>query len=69
VEDNGARSDATTIRRTISLDPAQWEKDRDRFYLFATDAKSRPGNLRFVVTVKDMTTNRTGLGSASVRIE
>ena len=69
VEDNGARSDATTIRRTISLDPAQWEKDRDRFYLFATDARSRPGNLRFVVTVKDMTTNRTGLGSASVRIE
>jgi VWFA-related protein len=69
VEDNGARSDATTIRRTISLDPAQWEKDKDRFYLFATDARSRPGNLRFVVTVKDMTTNRTGLGSASVRIE
>ena len=69
VEDNGARSDATTIQRTISLDPAQWEKDRDRFYLFATDAKSRPGNLRFVVTVKDRRTNRTGLGSANVRIE
>lgn len=69
VEDTGARSDATTIRRAISLDPAQWEKDRDRFYLFGTDAKSRPGNLRFVVTVKDKSTNRTGLGSASVRIE
>jgi len=27
---------------------AQWEKDKDRFYLFATDARSRPGNLRFV---------------------
>jgi VWFA-related protein len=69
VEDNGARSDVTTVRRTISLDPARWEKDKDRFYLFATDAKSRPGNLRFVVTVKDTTTNRTGLGSANVRIE
>ena len=69
VEDNGARSDAATIRRTISLDPAQWEKDRDRSYLFTSEAKSRPGNLRFVVTVKDMTTNRTGLGSASVRVE
>jgi VWFA-related protein len=69
VEDNGARSDASTIRRTISLDPAQWEKDANRFYLFTSEARSRPGNLRFVVTVKDMTTNRTGLGSASVRVE
>ncbi|HQR44870.1 MAG TPA: VWA domain-containing protein [Thermoanaerobaculia bacterium] len=69
VEDNGARSDVTTVRRTISLDPARWEKDKDRFYLFSTDAMSRPGNLRFVVSVKDMTTNRTGLGSANVRIE
>jgi VWFA-related protein len=69
VEDTGARSDISTQRRTISLDPARWEKDKDRFFLFTTDLKSRTGNHRFVIAVKDVATNRMGLGSASVRIE
>jgi VWFA-related protein len=69
VEDNGARSNPITVRRTISLDPAAWERDRNRFFLFRSDLKSRSGNHRFVVTVKDVATNRIGMGSASVRIE
>jgi VWFA-related protein len=69
VEDTGARSDVATQRKKISLDPANWEKDRNRFFLFAIDLKSRAGNHRFVVMVKDVSTNRIGLGSASVRIE
>lgn len=69
VEDTGARSDISTRRQTISLDTATWEKDRGRFFLFATEVKSRTGNHRFVVTVKDVATNRIGLGSANVRVE
>jgi hypothetical protein len=69
VEDNGARSDPATERQTISLDPGQWERDKDRFYLYAGEAKSRTGNHRFVVSVRDLATNRIGLGSASVRID
>ncbi len=69
VEDSGARSDATTKRQAISLDPARWEADKGRYFLFATDLKSRKGNHRFVVTVRDVATNRMGLGSASVRVE
>jgi VWFA-related protein len=69
VEDNGARSSPATVRRTISLDPARWEQDRNRYYLFTSDLKSRSGNHRIVVTVKDVATSRMGLGSASVRID
>ena len=69
VEDSGARSDPTTKRQVISLDPAQWETDKGRYYLFVADLKSRTGNHRFVVTVRDLSTSRMGLGSASVRVE
>jgi VWFA-related protein len=69
VEDTGARSDVSTQRQKISLDPAKWDQDKGRFFLFTTSLKSRSGNHRFVVTVKDVPTNRIGLGSASVRIE
>lgn len=69
VEDSGARSEPTTKRQVISLDPAKWEADKGRYYLFVANLKSRTGNHRFVVTVKDLATNRMGLGSASVRVE
>ncbi len=69
VEDTGARSEPVTKREVISLDPARWETDKGRYYLFAAELKSRTGNHRFVVTVRDPATNRMGLGSASVRIE
>jgi len=39
------------------------------FYIFAGEAKSRKGNHRFVATVKDVATNRFGIGSASARID
>ncbi len=68
-EDNGARSEPVMRRQTISLDPAQWEKDKGRFFIYTSELKSRTGNHRFVTTVRDVTTNRIGLGSASVRIE
>ncbi len=69
VEDDGSRSDVTIQRRTISLDPKSWAVDQGRYYLYAATVKTRTGNHRFVVTVKDVATNRMGLGSASVRIE
>jgi VWFA-related protein len=69
VEDTGARSEPVTNRQVISLDPARWEADKGRYYLFGADLKCRTGNHRFVVTVKDLATNRMGLGSASVRVE
>ncbi|MFI5182170.1 MAG: VWA domain-containing protein [Thermoanaerobaculia bacterium] len=69
VEDSGARSDVTIQHQTISLDPAAWAADQGRYYLYTATVKTRKGNHRFVVTVKDVATNRMGLGSASVRIE
>ncbi len=69
VEDSGARSEPVTKRQVISLDPARWEADKGRYFLFVADLKSRTGNHRFVVTARDLTTNRMGLGSASVRVE
>jgi VWFA-related protein len=64
VEDNGARSDPSRPQRvTIPL-----VRGKD-FYVFSSDLKTRTGNHRFVVTVKDVATNRVGFGSASIRIE
>jgi VWFA-related protein len=69
VEDDGSRSDVTVQRKTLSLDPKTWAADQGRFFLYDATVKTRTGNHRFVVTVKDVATNRTGLGSTSVRIE
>jgi hypothetical protein len=68
VEDNGARSDPATERKEILLDPARG-KDVPKFYAYTGEMKTRKGNMRFVATVRDVTTNRVGIGSASVRIE
>ncbi len=69
VQDNGARSDPATERKTVSLDPKQWDKDKDRSFIYTGEAKTRTGNLRFIASVRDVATNRIGLGSTSVRIE
>ena len=69
VEDNGARSEPTLERKTISIEAAKWDPVRAPFYVFAGEAKSRKGNHRFGATVKDVATNRFGIGSVSARIE
>ncbi len=69
VQDDGARSDPATVRETVSLDPKQWDQDKDRAFIYTGEAKTRTGNMRFVASVRDVATNRIGLGSASVRIE
>jgi VWFA-related protein len=67
VEDNGARSDPATDRQEIVLNPA--EKDAPKVFSYSGELKTRTGNIRFVATVRDVTTNRVGIGSASVRVE
>jgi VWFA-related protein len=69
VEDNGDRSTPVVQRRRISIDPAAWNPEKSPFYALTGEAKSRTGNQRFVAAVRDVTTNRIGIGSASVRIE
>ena len=69
VEDNGARSDLVPDRRTILVDAATLAKAPDEPFVYTGEVKARKGNMRFVATVRDVTTNRIGVGSASVRIE
>ncbi len=68
-EDNGDRSTPVVQRRLISIDAAAWNPEKVPFYVFTGEAKSRTGNQRFVATVRDVATNRIGIGSANVRIE
>ncbi len=69
VEDTGARSTPVTDRRTIVVDKDALEKASNRPYVFTGEMKSGKGNIRFVTTVRDVATNRVGIGSASVRVE
>jgi VWFA-related protein len=69
VEDSGARSDAVPDRKTILVDAAALAKAENEPFVYTGEVKSRKGNMRFVATVRDVATNRIGVGSASVRIE
>ncbi|HMA28725.1 MAG TPA: VWA domain-containing protein, partial [Thermoanaerobaculia bacterium] len=67
VEDNGARSNAVPDRKTILVDAAALAKAGEEPFVYEGEVKSRKGNMRFVATVRDVSTNRIGIGSASVR--
>jgi VWFA-related protein len=69
VEDSGARSNAVPDRRTILVDAATLAKAEREPFVYTGEVKSRKGNMRFVATVRDVATNRIGVGSASVRVE
>ena len=69
VEDNGARSDLVPDRKTILVDATTLAKGADQPFVYTGEVKSRKGNMRFVATVRDVATNRIGIGSASVRVE
>jgi VWFA-related protein len=69
VEDSGARSDLVPDRQTILVDAATLAKAPGEPFVYTGEVKTRKGNMRFVATVRDVATNRIGVGSASVRIE
>lgn len=69
VEDSGARSNAVPDRKTILMDAATLAKAEHEPFVYTGEVKSKKGNMRFVATVRDLATNRVGVGSASVRIE
>jgi VWFA-related protein len=69
VEDSGARSNAVPDRKTILVDTAALAKTGGEPFVYTGEVKSRKGNMRFVATVRDVASNRIGVGSASVRIE
>jgi len=69
VEDSGARSSAVPDRKTILVDAATLAKAEREPFVYTGEVKSRKGNMRFVATVRDVATNRIGIGSASVRVE
>ena len=69
VEDTGARSDPVTDRREIIVSPDALEAQGGRPFVYRGEFKARTGNLRFVAIVRDVATNRVGVGSASVKIE
>ena len=69
VEDTGARSDVLPDRKTILVDAAALAKAGREPFVYTGEVKSRKGNMRFVATVRDVATNRIGVGSVSVRVE
>jgi len=69
VEDSGARSNPVPDRQTILVDAAALAKAQREPFVYTGEVKARKGNMRFVVTVRDVATNRIGVGSASVRVE
>ena len=69
VEDGGARSNPVPDRQTILLDAAALAKAEHEPFVYTGEVKARKGNMRFVATVRDVATNRIGVGSASVRVE
>jgi VWFA-related protein len=70
VEDNGARSDLVVPdRKTILMDAADLAKAGREPFVYTGEVKSRKGNMRFVATVRDVATNRIGVGTVSVRVE
>ncbi|MDL2717082.1 MAG: VWA domain-containing protein [Acidobacteriota bacterium] len=69
VEDNGSRSDPVTDMREIVISPEVLAKSAGEPFVYRGEFKSRTGNMRFVATVRDVATNRIGVGSVSVRVE
>src|SRR5512140_3487159 len=69
VEDSGARSSAVPDRKTILVDASALAKAEHEPFVYTGEVKSRKGNMRFVATVRDVATNRIGVGSASVKVD
>lgn len=69
VEDTGSRSDPVTDRREIVVSSEVLAKSAGEPFVYRGEFKSRTGNMRFVATVRDIATNRIGVGSVSVRVE
>ena len=68
VEDNGARSGITASRVPISIPDASRERAEKDGLAYSGEMKSRTGNFRFVATVRDLASGRTGIASSSVRV-
>ncbi len=69
VEDTGARSTPVTETQEIVVTPDALAAAAKEPFVYRGEFKSRTGNLRFVATVRDVATNRVGVGSTSVRVE
>src|SRR5512140_433824 len=69
VEDSGARSVPVVEKQEIVVTPEALAAAAKEPYVYRGEFKSRTGNMRFVATVRDVATNRVGMGSTSVRVE
>jgi len=69
VEDTGARSTPVTEKEEIVVTPESLAAAAKTPFVYHGTFKTRTGNMRFVATIRDVATNRVGVGSASVRVE
>ncbi len=69
VDDAGAKSEVTTARVPVEVPLARWEEALKSEFTYRGEMKTRTGNLRFVAGVRDVASDRIGIGSAPVRIE
>lgn len=68
VRDTGERSPVTTARAPATIDRKEGAPPPETWRLTG-ELKSGKGNVRFVVTVRDLGTDRIGIASAAVRVE
>lgn len=68
-DDAGARSPVVAERKTVTVEPAKFDAALKQTYVHAGELKSRTGNMRFVVGVRDLATGRTSVAQASVRVD
>jgi VWFA-related protein len=70
VDDTGARSNPVVAKQEFSVTPESLAAAAGKEpFVYRGEFKTRTGNMRFVATVRDVATNRVGVGSASVRVE
>lgn len=69
VDDAGARSPPVVRMQEIVVTPESLAAAGREPFVYRGEFKARTGNVRFVATVRDVATNRIGLGTASVRVE
>ena len=69
VEDTGARSAPVTLRQEIVVTPEVLAASGKEPFVYRGEFKSGTGNMRFVATVRDVASNRVGVGTTSVRVE
>ncbi len=66
---SGARSDPRSVRVPLRIPKSQWETARGGVWTYEARLAAAGGSRRYVVTLRDLASNRVGSAEASARVE